>query len=417
MCNGFLFPAERLSICSVTSENLPCVASRQYVRISTDPRRREPAKVTWQSHPGRRMVANENPKPGPNGAHIDIAAMRHIVQLAGSDFEVFFYTIAIESAKLVGADGAALIVTDAEGQLRYKFFYGLPELFQTEILNYRATTDSGTIGQALMQKKAVFTRNYAASPYAVKEFLKIGLKANWIIPFNTGSHIDPTAALVISWFNEYPEHEPDDSQLEIINLFCDLINSGLSRQAMIDDWKNQANRDALTGLPNRRALMDYLPLALERARRSGQWLIVCVMDLDDFKPVNDNHGHAAGDTLLMELAYRLKNVLRTVDMVARLGGDEFVLVLENLESMADMETALNRIHEVVVQPFELPNGHVVMVDMSLGVTLFPEDDATPDYLLRHADNALYIIKENKGKREKCWQIWQQAQPADQDAKS
>ncbi len=345
-------------------------------------------------------------KPALNTAHIDIATMRHIIQLAGSDFEVFFYTIAIESAKLVGADGAALIVTDDHGQLGYKFFYGLPEIFQKEILKYRAPADKGTIGQALKEKKAVFNGNYADSPYAVAEFVDFGLKANWVIPFNIGSHIHPTAALVIGWFHNYPEHEPDESQLEIIKLFCDLINSGLSRQAMIDDWKNQANLDALTGLPNRRALMDYLPLALERTRRSGQWLIVCVMDLDDFIPVNDTYGHAAGDTLLMELAYRLKTVLRTVDMVARLGGDEFVLVLENLDSMEDMETALDRIHAVVVQPVELPNGHIVVIDMSLGLTIFPQDDSTPDYLLRHADNALYIIKESKDKRVKSWQIWQ-----------
>ncbi|MHB0991161.1 MAG: GAF domain-containing protein [Burkholderiales bacterium] len=351
-------------------------------------------------------MTNKNSKPGLIAAQIDIATMRHIIQLAGSDFEVFFYTIAIESAKLVGADGAALLVTDAEGMIGYKFFYGLPELFQKEILNYRAPRDTGTVGHALKEEKAVFTGNYSASPYAVTEFVDYGLKANWIIPFHIGSHITPTAALAIGWFHNYPEREPDESQLEIIKLFCDLINSGLSRQAMIDDWKNQANRDALTGLPNRRALMDYLPLAIERARRSGQWLVVCVMDLDDFKPVNDTYGHAAGDTLLMELAYRLKTVLRTADMVARLGGDEFVLVLENLESMEDMETALNRINEVIVQPVELPNGHIVIVDMSMGITIFPQDDSTPDYLLRHADNALYIIKESKDKRARSWQIWQ-----------
>ncbi|MHB1676904.1 MAG: GAF domain-containing protein [Sulfuriferula sp.] len=352
-------------------------------------------------------MTSKHHKPELDIAHLDIATMRHIIQLAGSDFEVFFYTIAIESAKLVNADGAALILIDTDGQMRYKFFYGLPESFQKNLLKYRAQADSGTVGRALSQSKALFTPDYAASPDAVQEFVDFGLKANWIIPFNISNQDHPTAVLAISWFNRYPEHMPGASQLEIIKLFCDLINSGLARQAMIDDWKNQANRDALTGLPNRRALMEYLPRALERARRSGEWVVVCIMDLDDFKPVNDTYGHTAGDSLLMELAYRLKAVLRTTDMIARLGGDEFVFVLENIESMVAMELALNRIHTVVMQPFELLNGHIVIVDMSLGVTLFPEDDSTPDYLLRHADNALYVIKERKKPRLPYWHVWQQ----------
>ena len=349
-------------------------------------------------------IKNDTSEPGT--ALINVATMRHIIQLAGSDFETFFETVAIESAKLISADGAALVVEDTNGMMRYKFFYGLPESFQKNILGYRLQANSGTIGQAIKLKQAIFTADYAASPHAVRQFVDLGLKANLIIPINLHNHDHPVAILVISWFNSYPTEMPDAAHLEIINLYCDLLDAGLSRQTMLDDWKLQANRDALTGLPNRRALMEYLPLALARSRRNGTSVLVCVMDLDDFKPVNDTYGHAAGDTLLMDLAHRLKTVLRATDMVARLGGDEFVLVLEDIESITHMELMLVRIHAAVKQPFELLSGQLVNVDMSLGVTLFPNDDATPDYLLRHADNALYIIKEQKATRSVCWNLWQ-----------
>ena len=340
-------------------------------------------------------------------AHINVATMSRLIKLAGSDFEAFFGAVAIESAKLVGADGAALILKDTDGMMRYKFFHGLPQSFQQNfITDYCAQDDFGTIGQALKQNKCIFTADYASSPHAVQQFIDSGLKANLIIPIHTENQNIPTAALAISWFNTYPEHKPDHTQLEIINLFCDLLQAGLARQTIINDLKFQATRDALTGLPNRRALMEYLPPALARARRSGKSVAVCIMDLDDFKSVNDTYGHAAGDALLMELAHRLKLAIRTTDMVVRLGGDEFVLVLENIESIPHMEATLKRLRAAICQPVELLSDHYTNISMSLGVTLFPDDDSTPDYLLRHADNALYTIKKHKGSRSSYWHLWQ-----------
>ncbi len=169
--------------------------------------------------------------------------------------------------------------------------------------------------------------------------------------------------------------------------------------------RHLARHDALTGLPNRLALEHHLPLAMARARRHKTLLAVGVMDLDDFKPVNDTHGHAAGDQLLRQLGERLKAAVRETDLVARLGGDEFVLVLEGVAQPSDLPIVLDRIHAAVETPFDLGDGGLAKVGMSLGLTLYPVDDVQAEVLLRHADAALYASKAHKADRTIWWQQW------------
>lgn len=169
----------------------------------------------------------------------------------------------------------------------------------------------------------------------------------------------------------------------------------------------QARHDALTGLPNRRALEQHLPRALQRPRRVGGMVALGMLDLDDFKPVNDAHGHEAGDALLREFGRRLRERMREGDFLARFGGDEFVLVLEDLDEhayMAQLDAALQRLHAAVEQDFTLPSGQQVAVGMSLGLALMPPDGGSADALMRQADAALYEIKSRKGLRERWWQL-------------
>lgn len=157
--------------------------------------------------------------------------------------------------------------------------------------------------------------------------------------------------------------------------------------------QRQAHYDALTGLPNRVLLADRMKLSLAHARRTGDMLAICLMDLDGFKPVNDTLGHKAGDMLLQEVARRLEEVTRADDTVARLGGDEFALLLGGLKSAQQAEHALSRVLESVAAPC-LIEGKPAHVTASIGVTLFPGDAADADQLMRHADQAMYKAKEN-----------------------
>ncbi len=158
------------------------------------------------------------------------------------------------------------------------------------------------------------------------------------------------------------------------------------------DLERIAHYDMLTSIPNRRLLGNQLEKAIAHSRRNGKNLAVCYLDLDGFKPINDEFGHEGGDRMLVEIARRLEAMSRGEDTVARLGGDEFVLLWSDIGSKGDCVKALERILNKVAEPMLL-EGQLVSVSASIGVTLYPDDSVDADSLLRHADHAMYTAKQ------------------------
>lgn len=154
------------------------------------------------------------------------------------------------------------------------------------------------------------------------------------------------------------------------------------------DLEVAANYDALTGLPNRHRLTELFEQELYEAGRRHGTVSVCYIDLDGFKTINDNHGHAVGDAVLRSVAAKLQATVRSHDIVARLGGDEFVAILRDV----DDERAYARLLDAIRQPISFRH-NVLQVSGSMGVTVYPDDDADTDLLLRHADQAMYAAKE------------------------
>lgn len=150
--------------------------------------------------------------------------------------------------------------------------------------------------------------------------------------------------------------------------------------------------DVLTGLPNRVLLADRLQQALVHSQRRSQSLAIVYLDLDGFKEVNDSHGHDVGDELLITLAQRMKLALREGDTLARIGGDEFIAVLVDLEQWQDCKTVLLRLLQAASAPVSLRR-QTLHVSASMGVTLYPQDGADSDQLIRHADQAMYLAKQ------------------------
>ena len=187
-----------------------------------------------------------------------------------------------------------------------------------------------------------------------------------------------------------------------VGIFLDLSD----RKHWEEELEFQAYHDPLTHLPNRRLLEQHLRQAIARAKRDDTVLVIGMLDLDDFKPVNDTFGHEAGDQLLQELCTRLQASIREDDFLARLGGDEFVLVLEALEPhhlTQYLPNIFDRLHHVMEEPFHLGNTHQVEIGMSMGVSVFPSDGIDGDALLRQADARLYKIKSQKTIRSKWWE--------------
>ncbi|MDP1704732.1 MAG: sensor domain-containing diguanylate cyclase, partial [Sulfurimicrobium sp.] len=163
-----------------------------------------------------------------------------------------------------------------------------------------------------------------------------------------------------------------------------------------DKIARMAMMDPLTGLPNRRSLLDMLHHCIATNQRRGQLGALLYVDLDEFKPVNDNYGHNVGDRLLVEAARRMQKLLRAEDSVSRIGGDEFIVLLPCLslaraEAEAESRLVGEKICAVLSAPFEVA-GKQLHISASIGVVLFPDQDLDSDELIAKADSAMYKAK-------------------------
>jgi len=186
--------------------------------------------------------------------------------------------------------------------------------------------------------------------------------------------------------------DAENNTQQYVALFSDITELKKQERAL----EHIANFDALTTLPNRVQLADQLKQTMAQARLHGQRLAVAYLDLDGFKAINDHHGHAAGDQLLIALATRIKQALREGDSLARIGGDEFVAVLLDLPDGISSAPMLNRLLAAAAHPELIGDTGgtlVLQVTASLGVTFYPQtDEVDADQLLRQADQAMYQAK-------------------------
>jgi diguanylate cyclase (GGDEF)-like protein len=154
-----------------------------------------------------------------------------------------------------------------------------------------------------------------------------------------------------------------------------------------------ATHDALTGLPNRQLLIKQLGITLKQAHRNGSSVALMFLDLDGFKAVNDAYGHDAGDGVLVEVAARLKSIVRGSDIVARLGGDEFVVVYSGVaKTHAEMGTLAEGVIASLALPIALPGGTTGSIGTSIGIGIYPDDSTDMELLMKCADNAMYEAK-------------------------
>jgi diguanylate cyclase (GGDEF)-like protein/PAS domain S-box-containing protein len=188
-----------------------------------------------------------------------------------------------------------------------------------------------------------------------------------------------------------PERELNDEEMGFLRAVAHILSTALDRLRGEERVRHEAVHDPLTGLANRTLFYNQLEQALARAERTETRIALLFVDLDNFKALNDTHGHAFGDAALVELGRRLQSAVRPSDTVARLGGDEFVVLCEQVDDEAAV--ALGRRLQAAIQlPLALGNvGHEVSA--SIGIALAEED---PDQLLVNADRALYRAKSYGG---------------------
>lgn len=154
----------------------------------------------------------------------------------------------------------------------------------------------------------------------------------------------------------------------------------------------QAHHDSLTGLANRLLLADRFHFAVERAKRSNKSFALLMIDLNDFKRINDHHGHAVGDAVLVTMAARLVRTVRASDTVARLGGDEFVLLIEAIDDPQELAQLTQKLLVTLADPIPIDAGVVLSTAASVGLAVYPHDGVEMNDLLHIADLAMYECK-------------------------
>lgn len=161
---------------------------------------------------------------------------------------------------------------------------------------------------------------------------------------------------------------------------------------------HQACHDPLTGVTNRAVMDDRLHHAIDRAQRAGSKIALYFIDLNDFKIINDQYGHEAGDKILIGIASALRACLRNSDTISRFGGDEFIIIIEDIEGEEHIQSVLTAIEFAVSAPIILNNDTSLVTKASIGMAIYPDDATDADSLIKAADIAMYHQKKQKTKK-------------------
>jgi diguanylate cyclase (GGDEF)-like protein len=178
---------------------------------------------------------------------------------------------------------------------------------------------------------------------------------------------------------------------QLVITAVDALKSTEVAELVATEMSDRAERDVLTGLPNRALLADRLAQSIEFAQRHGRKVALLFLDLDNFKEVNDRLGHAVGDALLQSTARRLQACVRASDSVSRHGGDEFVVLLTEVTMAQDAVIVAEKLIRAMAQP-HLIDSHQILTTVSIGFSLYPDDSESLEAFLTHADAAMYAAK-------------------------
>lgn len=262
--------------------------------------------------------------------------------------------------------------------------------------------DDGPCVQAYETGQACLVPDLAAEdrfPQYCAAARDAGLQAAFAFPL----HYDRTPLGALDLYRTNPGGLPS-TVIEEAQILADVVSAYLVNAQARADLKEaairlqaEARRDPLTGLANRGLLMERLEQAIRRRERSGRAPALLFLDLDGFKAINDEHGHACGDALLIAVGDRLTRAVRPVDTLARWAGDEFAIVCEDLEAPDAVTSLIARIHAEFQRPFELGD-ETVQVTTSIGIAFAAEPSDSPETLLRDADRDMYRNKRTDSRR-------------------
>lgn len=235
----------------------------------------------------------------------------------------------------------------------------------------------------------------ATAPRHHFESILIDSKGNSKIVYTNLKRIPDSGTTIVS-MNDISELKLAEKEIRLLNNELKTINKGLNqeislRESVERQLRYKATHDHLTGLPNRVLLFDRLKQAFAFEERHNTLIAVMILDLDNFKNINDTMGHLSGDILLKKVALSLQKCIRQYDTVGRLGGDEFVVIVNDANTIQDIITFAEKVRTVFQEPFDIL-GQKTYVTTSIGVAVYPLHGSTIETLMKKADMAMYVAK-------------------------
>jgi len=327
--------------------------------------------------------------------------MRHVLELVshGAPLHTILEAIVRGAENEYPDIQCSILLLDNQGKhLLTGAAPSLPDFYSQAISTVEIGLGVGSCGTAAFTGERVIAEDIFTHPYWVN-FRDLAKKANlgscWSEPIlGTDKKILGTFAIY-----HHEPHTPGEQDLILIESLSHLAAISIERfhaqQALKSSeahHRKMAHHDALTGLPNRVLFSMELKKSIKIARRDGHKIGLLFIDLDNFKPVNDEYGHALGDELLKHVARRMKNAVRQSDMVCRIGGDEFIVLVPGVQDEMIALGIAEKIRSHLCTAF-LIGEHRINISCSIGVSLYPDHGKEEKTLLRHADQAMYRAKD------------------------
>ncbi|MPZ74861.1 MAG: diguanylate cyclase [Nitriliruptorales bacterium] len=295
---------------------------------------------------------------------------------------------------VVDCDQKSVLLWDAEqGVLELAASAGMSEETQRfmEALAI-SPVDTAALETILRTRAPMFLTRETVDDFLAPLFERAGVESVAVVPITAGSEF--FGVITAGFVDSEALRGGDVDLIERLAGLADHAATALQNSYLLERVHAQSLHDSLTGLPNARFLEDRVTSALAHARRDGSKLALLFIDFDEFKPVNDVYGHAAGDKVLIEAAGRMRAVLRSGDTVARLAGDEFVIVLPGLATSQDADAVADKLSASLQLPYSIGD-ETVAISGSIGIAMFP--DVADEYhtLVRAADTAMYQAKRRR----------------------
>ncbi|QTD88217.1 GGDEF domain-containing protein [Burkholderia anthina] len=318
-----------------------------------------------------------------------IATQTEIAKL-GLDLGSVMAYVTEQVPHLTGASGA--VVEFAEGD---DMVYRAASGSAAGMLGLRLRRSGSLSGLCVTRGELLHCTDSETDPRVDRDACRrVGLRSMLVMPL---MHADTTIGVL-------KVMSPDVDGFSAADAGALRLTAELIAAAMFHAARNEANElylrathDALTGLPNRALFYDRLRQSMHTALRANGRLGILNIDMDGLKPINDGHGHRAGDAALREIATRMLGAVRRSDTVARVGGDEFAVILPNVGGRDDVDAQRVRLAQQVGEPFEF-EGRPLALGVSVGAALLPDDGTDMNALIEHADQAMYEAKRMRGPR-------------------